>query len=176
METHQTLENIAQNYNFVIFDTSILDATKAERKLREEYRSKLLKTLNEYDNIFTISEVRLESKGYTSPRYLKTMSKRRLLYYDDILAYIKPLAEGLNITRMSKEYPLTDLRLATLTLALSFHIEKTAFLSSDRELNKFIYFLIHRIKNEEHPRFPKKINQLDVYSFIQKKASFVLTE
>ena len=100
METHQTIENIAQNYNFVIFDTSILDATKAERKLREEYRSKLLKTLNEYDNIFTISEVRLESKGYTSPRYLKTMSKRRLLYYDDILAYIKPLAEGLNITRM----------------------------------------------------------------------------
>jgi len=165
-----TLEALAEKYQFVVFDTSIL-GTALSSNTRKVHYATLLTTLKKYDNIVTsyvLSEHSKKTKG------LKIIRKRNLTYYQEILDYISPLVRQEELNEKTGQ-PLSqaDVRLATLALSIAYQSKSAAFVSLNRKLNAFLSKVLILIPTEEHPLFPKKINQFDIYSFVQREVFFI---
>lgn len=175
MAEYKSLKEISPDYNFIVFDASILDAASARSYLRKRYKSELEELLNQHNNFVTDKAVARKANLYNKTKISENCIKN-IKVYNGLIEFLTPLAKEEGIIEDYIKDPLGSVRLAALAFGLANICKKTAFLSSDRKLNNLIHKVTEKLKDEGYKGFPCSINTLNVYSFVQKRTSFILFE
>ncbi|MDO8508159.1 MAG: hypothetical protein Q7S27_00575 [Nanoarchaeota archaeon] len=160
------LETLARNHNFVVLDPAILhDFDK--NNLSNNFLKMAENIYYQHDNIITFPSA--FNWGDKVPRKIraKTIRISRLPYYRGLLKYARSIRYG-NID----DY---NCRISACTIALSYHSKKTAFVSSDQCLHKFINKFAQLVQTGQNPTIPKRVNLLDAYFFDKSNFSLELT-
>ncbi len=180
IKLNKSLREIVEENKFVVIDTSILSPSNASESLQSRYIEELKKLIKNDKTIYTTKDIILESQCYNSPEHLSKLQLRKFNErrnsspFELLVKYLTPKARKLGIIEGWKKYPMADVNLAALAFTLAYAQNKVAFLSSDRRLNELVYSTTQEIKDNYPKGFPCLIQgQIEVYSFIQKHATFL---
>lgn len=143
--TGLSLAELAERYDAVVLDTGALDSDMSNRQARRKYRRDVRQVawtgkLCTVDD--AISEARVVFRGVDSLR-VRVVSGEDFErgFFQGLINEILPIARGTGVLRAHKDFPLTDVKLAALALALRRRYETVAFASSDKPLLRMVGYL-----------------------------------